>query len=302
MDPQDILRLDNIWEYCDLFNQPASHPLVGVIDFSKSKPCRHQRHLFNFYVLFLKEVKCGDLIYGRHTYDYQEGTVVAIAPGQIAGCVDDGTTFQPKGYALLFHPDLIHGTQLARQMKAYTYFSYESREALHLSEKERETYMQCLKKIQEETQAPIDRHTRKIIVATLEVLLDHLLRFYERQFQTRAAANHDVLTRFEQLLTEYYDNTTVQQRDGLPTVKYFADHLFLSANYFGDLVKKETGQSPRDYIQRKIIDVAKERVLNPSSNISNVAYELGFRYPQHFTRLFKKVTGQTPQQYRQGLA
>lgn len=285
-------------DYNDYLGVETNHPLVSVIDFSQLKPIRHRRILFGFYVLFLKDVKCGDFLYGRQRYDYQEGTILAIAPGQIAGVADSGEVFQPRGWALCFHPDLIHGTALGKAMKDYTYFSYDANEALHISESEREIVLQCLQKIKLETEGSYDRHTRKIITDNISVLLDYCLRFYERQFETRKAVNHDVLSRFEQLLSDYY----VSDKKGggeLPTVKYFAEHLFLSANYFGDLVKRETGLSPRDYIQRKIIDVAKERILNPSESISQVAYDLGFRYPQHFTRLFKKITGLTPQQYRQ---
>lgn len=298
MNNSAIRTLNHVWEYNDLLGVETTHPLVSVIDFSTLPPMRHERHMFGFYVLFLKEVNCGDLIYGRQTYDYQEGTIVAIAPGQTAGTIDNGELFQPKGWALAFHPDLIHGTHLARAMKEYTYFSYEANEALHLSEEEREIFLACLQKIKSETVSNIDRHTRKIINVNIETVLDYCLRFYERQFDTRASVNHDLLSRFEDLLDDYYASSQ-PRKDGLPTVKYFADRLCLSSNYFGDLVKKETGRTAREHIQQKLIDIAKERVLDPLQNISGVAYEMGFQYPQHFTRLFKKVTGLTPQQYRQ---
>lgn len=293
-----ILPLNQVSDYNDYLGIPTTHPMVSVVDFSELKPLRHKRHLFGFYTLFLKEVNCGEMLYGRQRYDYQEGTILAIAPGQMAGVVDNGQVFQPHGWALCFHPDLIHGTSLGKAMKDYTFFSYNSNEALHMSDGEREIVLQYFKKIRRETQGPFDRHTRKIIIDNIESLLDYCLRFYERQFETRKVVNHDVLVRFEELLFDYYSSNEAK-KNGLPTVKYFADHLFLSANYFGDLVKKETGISPRDYIQKKIIDVAKEHILNTRENISSVAYDLGFRYPQHFTRLFKKITGLTPQQYRQ---
>ncbi|MDO4929895.1 MAG: helix-turn-helix domain-containing protein [Bacteroidales bacterium] len=299
MDNSPIRTFNQVWEYNDYLGLPTPHKQVCVIDLSQLKPTRHERYMFGFYILFLKEVKCGELLYGRQTYDYQEGTVVAVAPGQTVGTADTGEVYQPKGWALAFHPDLIHGTPLGRAMKEYSYFSYESNEALHLSEDERNIVIACLQKIKAETEAPADRHTRKIINVNIETLLDYCLRFYERQFVTRAPVNHDFLIRFENLLEEYYASEKAR-KDGLPTVKYFADKLCLSSNYFGDLVKKETGRTAREHIQQKLIDVAKERVLDPAQNISSVAYELGFQYPQHFTRLFKKVTGYTPQQYRQG--
>jgi len=298
MDNAPLKIIQSVKDYNELFGFPTLHPLVSVIDFAKAQPFRHQKCLYNIYALFLKDLNCGEMLYGRQTYDYQEGTVVALAPGQVAGVADDGQLHTGRGLGLVFHPDLIHGTPLARNMKDYTYFSYEANEALHLSEEERRIVIGQFEKIKAEAEGEIDRHTRRIITANIETLLDYCLRFYERQFVTRQRVNHDVLSRFEDLLEDYYKRGNAT-KEGLPTVKYFADHLCLSSNYFGDLVKKETGITAREHIQSKLVEVAKERVLDPSQNISGVAYALGFQYPQHFTRLFKKLTGLTPQQYRQ---
>lgn len=213
------------------------------------------------------------------------------------GVEDDGTTFQPKGWALVFHPDLIRGTSLGRRIKEYTFFSYEVNEALHLSEREREMVIDSFRKIRHELEHAIDRHSRRLITIQIEMLLDYCLRFYERQFITRTHVNRDFLTRFETLLDDYFTGDRAQ-RDGLPTVRFCAGELCLSANYFGDLVKKETGKTAQEYIQLKLIGAAKERVLDPGKSIGQVAYELGFQYPQHFTRLFKKLTGMTPNEYR----
>lgn len=255
------------------------------------------RHTFGFYTLFLKEVRCGNLIYGRQYYDYQEGTIVAIAPGQVAGVEDNGEEFQPKGWALVFHPDLIRGTSLGRNIRSYSFFSYEANEALHLSEQERAIVVDCLHKIRTETEHAVDKHTRRLITANIELLLDYCVRFYERQFLTRSQVNSDLLIRFETLLDAYFSSDRPQS-EGLPSVKYFAEQLHLSANYFGDLIKKETGRTAQDHIQLKLIDVAKERIFDVRKSVGEIAYELGFKYPQHFTRLFKKLTGLTPKEYR----
>lgn len=292
-----ILNIDTVDAYNKLLGLETLHPLVSVIDMSAAGRIKHMRHAFGLYVIFLKEVKCGDLRYGRHYYDYQEGTLVCVAPGQVVGVEDNGEVFQPKGRALVFHPDLIRGTSLGQRIREYTFFSYESNEALHLSERERAMVIECLDKIRHELEHAIDRHSKRLIAINIELLLDYCLRFYERQFITRSEVNRDVLTRFERLLDDYFAGDRAQ-REGLPSVKYCAGELCLSPNYFGDMVKKETGKTAQEYIQLKLIDAAKERVLDPDRTISQVAYEMGFQYPQHFTRLFKKVVGCTPNEYR----
>lgn len=292
-----IINIDSVDAYNKLLGLETLHPLVSVIDMLKAKRIKHMRHAFGLYVIFLKEVKCGDLRYGRHYYDYQEGTLVCVAPGQVVGVEDNGEEFQPKGWALVFHPDLIRGTSLGQRIKEYTFFSYESNEALHLSERERAMVIECLDKIRHELEHAIDRHSKRLIAINIELLLDYCLRFYERQFITRSEVNRDVLTRFERLLDDYFAGDRAQ-RERLPSVKYCAGELCLSPNYFGDMVKKETGKTAQEYIQLKLIDAAKERVLDPDKTISQVAYEMGFQYPQHFTRLFKKVVGCTPNEYR----
>ncbi|WP_418990682.1 helix-turn-helix domain-containing protein [Alistipes sp.] len=295
------IHYESVTEYNDLLGVETLHPLVSVVDWSVAPPLRHARQSYGFYAVMLKEIRCGDLIYGRHHYDYQEGTLVCLAPGQVIGVEDDGTTYQPKGWALVFHPDLIRGTSLGQHIKEYTFFSYAVNEALHLSEREREMVIDSFRKIRHELEHAIDRHSKRLISIQIEVLLDYCLRFYERQFITRTHVNHDLLTRFEALLDDYFAGDRAQ-RDGLPTVRFCAGELCLSANYFGDLVKKETGKTAQEYIQLKLVDTAKERVLDPAKSIGHVAWELGFQYPQHFTRLFKKHTGMTPVEYRAGVS
>lgn len=294
---KDIRKIDTVTQYNELLGVETLHPLVSVIDLSHAQRMRHEKHTFGFYAIYLKDVKCGDLIYGRQHYDYQEGTVVCLAPGQVIGVEDNGEIFQPRGWALIFHPDLICGTSLGNHIKEYTYFSYEVNEALHISQRERSIFTDCLIKIRHELEHGKDRMSRRLISTNIELLLDYCLRFYERQFITREHINHDILARFESLLDEYWENGKAIH-EGLPTVKWCASELCLSSNYFGDLIKKETGRTAQEYIQLKLINTAKERVLHPRRSISQIAYDLGFQYPQHFTRLFKKITGMTPNEYR----
>ena len=292
-----VVKYDNIFQFNESRGVETLHPLVSVIDFSKCGPARFERQVYGFYTIFLKEVKCGDLRYGRNYYDYQEGTLVFLAPGQVIGYENNGQTYQPKGWALLFHPDLLRGTSLGRNIAGYTFFSYEVNEALHLSEQERQVVLDCLLNIQSELKHAIDKHSRTLIVSNIELLLNYSTRFYERQFITRNNVNRDVLAGFERLLGDYFAGDRPEQ-DGVPSVRWCAEQLHLSANYFGDLVKKETGKSAQEYIQLKVIDIAKERIFAPGRSISEIAYSLGFRYPQHFTRLFKKVVGCSPTAYR----
>jgi AraC family transcriptional regulator, transcriptional activator of pobA len=211
--------------------------------------------------------------------------------------VESETKQKGVGRALIFHPDLIHGTSLGRNIKDYTFFSYEVNEALHLSARERAIVSDCFEKINYELDHAIDTHSKTLIVSYIELFLNYCKRFYERQFITRSHVNKDVLTRFEKILEEYFSSEMPIEL-GPPSVCYCAEKLYLSANYLGDLLKKETGKSAQEHIQLKLIDVAKEKIYDSSKSISEIAYELGFKYPQHFTRLFKNVTGYSPIEYR----
>ena len=294
---KNILNVTTVAEYNEMLGVETLPPMVSVIDLSKAKPMRHMRHTFSFYTIFLKDEKNCELTYGRQRYDYQKGSVVCLAPGQVIGIEDTGEDFQPMGWALCFAPELIHGTSLGRIIKDYSFFSYEVNEALHLSEKERGLFIACLGEIQQELEHSIDRLSKRLIATHIQLLLDYCLRFYERQFITREPMNRDLLARFESLLDDYLSSGKAQQ-DGLPTVKYCASELCLSPGYFGDLIKKETGRSAQTYIQLKVMDMAKEFLQDREKSISQISYELGFQYPQHFTRLFKKVVGCTPNEYR----
>jgi AraC-like DNA-binding protein len=290
-------RFEKIHDYNQFNNNETLHPLGSVVDLSKADPRSGSRMYFGFYTIFLKDVKCGDMVYGRHTYDYQEGTLVFLAPGQVAGINSNGEMYQPKGHALVFHADLIHGTHLGRHIQDYTFFEYQSNEALHLSERERKTVLDCFSKIQYELQQAIDKHSKRLIVSNIELFLDYCARFYDRQFITRDKAHRGILEGFETLMNEYF-HSDKPQSEGLPTVAWCAAALNLSAGYFGDMIKKETGKTAQEYIQAKLIEVAKERIFDYNKSVSQVAYDLGFKYPQHFTRLFKQKVGMSPTEYR----
>ena len=294
---KEVIKLDTVDQYNQFFGLETLHPLVSVVDLSEAtKFPTHFTMNYGIYALFLKKVKCGDSRYGRQIYDYQEGTVTSFAPGQVVETeMQQGV--KPSAHGLLFHPDLIKGTSLGQDIKQYSFFSYASAEALHLSEEEKGIFMDCLEKIEMELQHPIDKHSKRLISRNIELLLDYCMRFYERQFITRSESNKSVLVKFEALLDDYFQSGK-PQTDGLPSVKYFADKVFLSPNYFGDLIKKETGKSAQEYIQTRMIDLAKEMIAGTEKTVSQIAYELGFQYSQHFNRIFKKNVGYTPGEYR----
>ena len=293
-----ILNLDSVDLYNKLYGLETLNPLVSVIDLNKATSSVDLiRFNYGIYARYLKLEKACDIKYGRQTYDYQEGTIVCFAPGQTAETNPTTDKVQVNAHGILFHPDLLRGTSLGKSIKKYTFFSYEVNEALHLSEEERSIVMDCLKIIRMELEHGVDKHSKTLLVNHIELLLNYCMRFYERQFITRGKTNRDVLTRFENLLDEYFESALAEQ-DGLPTVKYFADKLCLSSNYFGDMFKKETGKSPQEYIQEKVIELAKERISDTADTVSQIAYSLGFQYPQHFCRLFKKRVGYTPSEYR----
>ena len=292
-----IQKFDTIHQYNELLGQETLHPLVNVIDLAQSCRLRHGLHSFGFYTVFLKEIKCGNLRYGCNYYDYQEGTLVFLAPGQVIGVEDNGKVYQPQGMALVFHPDLLRGTTLGRTIKDYTFFSYQVNEALHLSEQERHIIIDCFRNIEEELHHTIDKHSQRLIVSNIELFLNYCVRFYDRQFITRENVNRDLLGNFERILNSYYASEK-PQTTGLPSVGYCAEQMHLSPNYFGDLIKKETGKSAQEYIQLVVMEKVKELLAESNKTVSEIAYELGFKYPHHLSRVFKKVTGTTPNEYR----
>lgn len=296
---EEHVYIDTVDQYNKMWGLETMHPLVAVVDLNGLEPesiPQEVTYHYGIYSLWLKQTYCGDITYGRQPYDYQEGTVTSFAPGQVVH-IKHAPDFKPNAIGLLFHPDLIRGTSLGQDIRQYSFFDYSSHEALHLSEQEKTIFKDCLSKVRSEVERPIDNHSRKIICRNIELLLDYCLRFYERQFITRKNANIDVLTRFEAELNSYFHGNTARM-DGLPSVKYFAERCFLSPNYFGDLVKKETGRTPQEFIQSKIIDLSKEELLGTKKTVSEIAYGLGFQYSQHFNRYFKRSVGKTPSEYR----
>ena len=293
-----IEKLSSVTQFNSRRGQETLHPLVSVLDQSKSQKITANRHLSEIYVIFLKDVRCEDFQYGRNKYDYQDETLLFIAPGQVFGFdLPDETLVQPSGWALVFHPDFIKGTSLGKKMAEYGFFSYDVAEALHVSERERHIVLECFRKVKEELERGIDKHSKTLIISNIELFLNYCVRFYDRQFITRETLNKDSLARFEQVLNTYFESA-LPQNLGIPSVSYCAEKLNLSANYFGDLVKKETGKSALEYIQAKMIDLAKEKLFDTSKTISEIAYGLGYRYPQHFTRLFKEKVGMSPYEYK----
>ena len=292
-----VIKLTSVTQFNTERGQDTFHPLVSVLDQSKSTAIKTARFISELYLIFLKDIKCMRMQYGRSHYDYQDETMIFISPGQVVGFEDNEQILQPNGWALAFHPDFIRGTILGKRIKEYSFFSYDANEALHVSKHERMTVIECFNKIQYELAHAIDKHSKTLIISNIELLLNYCVRFYDRQFITRDNIHKDMLMKFETLLDDYFLSDK-PQTEGLPSVAYFANELNLSAKYFGDLVKKETGKSPQEYLHERIIEAAKEKLFDPNKSISEIAYEIGFKYPAHFTRLFKQRVGQSPNEYR----
>ena len=290
------VTLDSLKTYNDLYGLKTSHPLIGVLDIkAATNIVNHIEMKFEVYALFLKNGAQCTLKYGRKSYDYHDGTIVSFAPGQLVTLDDEKDELGPHVVGLMFHPDLIYGTPLASKIKEFEFFSFSLTESLHLSEKEREKFNFYLDLIREELERPVDNHTAAVLTAHIQLLLEHLDRFYDRQFITRHKVNSDIVSRFQQNLQNYFlENDIVNT----PSVGYFAEKASLSTGYFSNLIKKETGMSPKDLISLQLIDEAKRRLIETNQDISIIAYSLGFDYPAHFSRLFKKITGLTPKEYR----
>lgn len=294
---ENILEMPSVKDYNDNLGVATLHPLVSVVDMSELECIRHSLKHFGFYCIILKHLGCGDVTYGRSAYDYNDGSLVFVAPNQMAGANDGKVSYDTKGWILMFHPDLLRNTYLEHSMNRYTFFDYSSNEALHLSEQEREIIIGYLCNIRRELHHPTDDYTNRNIILNIEALLNNCMRFYERQFISRKNENNKIMEQLTYLLEEYLLSGKSQQY-GLPTVAWCADNLHLSSNYFGDLVKKYSGRTAQEYIKSTIVDYAKLLLANNSYQVNEIAYKLGFKYPQHFSRLFKHIEGVSPSQYR----
>lgn len=293
---EKVVYFGSIGDYNRFNLSDTLHPLVSIVDLSNANPREGHKMIFEIYCVILKEAKCGDIMYGNHNYDYQDGTLVFFAPGQVVDVTGDAR-YQPTGIALVFHPDLLLHTSLMRRMSEFSFFSYHTHEALHLSEKERKIITECFDKIRHELHNGVDKHSKMLITSTIELFLNYCIRFYDRQFITRDHVNRGVVDKFERLLSNYFHSEQPFNK-GLPSVAFCAEKLNFSANYFGDLVKKDLGITAQEYIQSQVIQLAKERICYDEKSISEIAYGLGFKYPQHFTRLFKQKVGLSPLEFR----
>ena len=294
-----ILKVRNVGDYSRWVGHTDRHPLVSVIDYAKVSPVRHSLNNYSIYGIFFHDEAEIDLAYGCGKYDYKKGTVICVAPGQIGGKEDNGERVMLTGWALLFHPDLLHGTTLEKAIKNYSFFDYRVNEALHMTDEEHGILTSLMRQIRDELRKRHDELQDSIIVGYIELVLNFCQRFYNRQFITRKFDNSDMLMKFDRLLHDYFDGN-MQLTLGLPTVQFCADKLCMSSNYFGDMIKKTTGDTASNYIRKYIVKRAKNELATGES-IARVAYGLGFEYPQHLSRMFKKLTGMTPSDYYESL-
>lgn len=290
-----ILKVKNVNDYCNWLGYENQHPQVCVIDYKEVSPIRHCLANYNVYGIFFHDEAEIDLTYGCGKYDYKKGTVICVAPGQIGGKEDNGEQVMLTGWALLFHPDILQGSALEKTIKNYTFFDYRINEALHMSEEEHDILVSLMHQMRDELSKRHDEQQNAIIVGYIELMLNFCQRFYNRQFLTRKLENSDILMRFNSLLQNYYEKG-IQFTLGLPTVQYCANELCMSSNYFGDLIKKTTGDTAGNHIRQYIIQRAKNELIS-GATASQVAYNLGFDYPQHLSRLFKKCCGCSPTEY-----
>lgn len=276
------------------------HPLITILDYSKIEPKPEYfnvKIITDFYMITLKSPAPEGLQYGRQYYDFEEGSMMFMAPGQVFFVSEINKQVKFEGWGVWFHPDLIVNTSLGKKIKGFTFFSYSVSEALHLSEDEKNILSTIVDNIHNEYNGNIDDYSHNVIITSIEQLLNYSQRFYGRQFITRKKHNSDLLSMFESLVAEYFNSADVTNK-GLPSVEYFAENLNLSASYLSDLLKKETGKTTKEYLQIQVIEMAKHRLLNSNDTVNEIAYSLGFEYPQYFNRFFKSKTGMTPLQFR----
>jgi AraC-like DNA-binding protein len=298
---KELIHLQTITDLHRLFNLGISYnPLVTVLDFSKvtEQVEQNSKITTDFYSIMFKNYCKNHIKYGRKEIDFQDGNLICISPNQTIEIDSEIEEREDKmGWGLFFHPDLIRSTTLNEKIRSYSFFNYEASEALHLSDKEKNILFECIQKIELELQENIDIHSLQIIVSTIELLLSYCQRFYGRQMITRSQTNKSIVSQIENILTQYFSGIKINEL-GLPTVKYLADKVNLSPSYLSDLLKKETGKNAQEHIHFYLIEEAKNLLINSEKNINEIAYNLGFEYPQYFNKLFKKKIGKTPMEYR----
>ncbi|WP_218279841.1 helix-turn-helix domain-containing protein [Flavobacterium sp. LPB0248] len=250
----------------------------------------------DLYTIGFVDNDCG-VQYGRNIYNFVKGTMFFTAPDQVVRSTTAPVIDKSSGWMIFFHPDLIRNTPLGKNIEDYHFFSYDVHEALHLSPDEQKKIIECRNLIQSEIAQRIDSHSQRVIVSSLELILNYCIRFYERQFNTRTAQSRDIVSQFELLLRDYYTSGKFAE-NGIPSIEYFAGRVYLSQSYFSDLLKKETGYPAKDHINNFIVEKAKTLLLGNTSDIAVIAYKLGFNYPHYFSRLFKLKTGLSPNEYR----
>jgi AraC family transcriptional activator of pobA len=303
MPNNQLLRIKSISQYHQVMGLPKpEHPLISVINLESVKhPPGSESFsmVFDFYSISLKRDFNAKIRYGQQEYDFDEGVMFFISPGQVFGIeVNKDELIRRTGWLLLVHPDFLWHTSLAKPIRQYEYFSYSVHEALFLSDKEENMIMAILRNIEQEYHSNIDQFSQNVMIAQLELLLTYAERFYHRQFITRKITNHRILDRLENILTAYFENDTYAQK-GLPSVQWVAEQLNISPNYLSELLKVLTGQSTQHHIHDKLIEKAKEKLSTTDLSVSEIAYELGFEHPQSFSKLFKSKTNLSPIAFRQ---
>jgi AraC-like DNA-binding protein len=296
----NIVEIETISQIHDAIGlSKPKHPLVSVIpmDILSNYDYGDYKYTLNLYQISLKTGISGSITYGRNNYDFQEGTMVFSKPNQSMRYSENEIVEGEKGWALFFHPDLIRKAELGKTIDQYSFFSYDSNEALHLSDDERNSITELVKKIEGEFNYNIDRHCQELLIANIELILKYCTRYYDRQFYTRTNIHKDAVSEFENLLKSYYQSENPLNL-GVPSVKYCAGELNMSSHYLSDMLRKETGKSAQEHIYNYLINRAKTRLLGSEESVSQIAYELGFEYPQHFSKLFKSKTGLSPAEYR----
>jgi len=302
MKGKEVLHFNTINEFHKMSGLPApEHPLVSLVDYGLVEYQTSDNEMSwvqNFYSIGLKRNIQGKFRYGQQQYDFDEGLMSFVAPGQVIHIAIDKPEIKPSGYLLLIHPDFIWNTSLATTIKHYEFFGYSVNEALFLSEKEEKIITELVQNIQREYHSNVDKFTQNIIISQIELLLNYCERFYQRQFITRKQSSHQLLDRLETILDESFSTANLVEK-GLPTAKHIAEQLNVSPNYLGSLLKTLTGQSTQQHIHNKLIDKAKEKLSTTNLSVSEIAYQLGFEHSQSFSKLFKAKTDRSPLEFRQ---